>query len=168
MNDRQAREVAAEWIERHEDRQAATALYNWFANELRGMLTDDAPAAAANADGSPAVLSVSSSAMVVVRIREASQGGSRAIKVAAVSVPLGAQTRVELESTINEAGATITRERRWKFAHASEEISIETSELITGGFTEDQGPRGDEVVSRLAARACGWPLPEPPAPTRVL
>jgi hypothetical protein len=160
VNERRARKLAGRYVQAHGD-QAVPAAYNWLANELVGLISDEAPAVFGYADGEPAVLPLEEGALVAVRVTEVSGEAADTVALECRTVRLGADANVALTEQIKPSGAV--RERSWTFQDARKVLVVATTQQLVGRFRSDQGPHEGELLARAAAERLGWPVPGPRA-----
>jgi hypothetical protein len=133
-------------------------LYNPLANALASLVPDEATVGISRIEDQPAVLAAADGSLLVLSARQ----GDRQIEVMCERIPLTPQIRVDLHEVLRQEGPRVVRERTWIYRPPDREpFTLETSELLYGGFEDERGPRSSEAVARVVAAEIGWRLPEP-------
>ncbi len=162
MNREDARELASEWIRAHgQAQQQIQGLYNSLALELVSLLPDEAVSGTATIDGRPTVIACAGSCLVLIN-SEPLTGGHIALSCRRFG--LSQELLIELTERVRQDGPLATRDRSWTFHVPGGPVVAETTEVLSGPFSDDRGASSGELVARAVARAVGWTLPGPDPP----
>jgi hypothetical protein len=156
MKGHPARQLASDWLSAHGERaQDVTDSYSWLAGEISDLLSDDAVAGIANAEGTPVVIAADGQRFFVIGVPASGDGQ---VTVNARSLPID-QLQIEVSDVIEPQAHRLLRRRTWKLNSAgTDPATITTEELLKAPFPSDTGPDSGELAMRELARRAGWPL----------
>jgi hypothetical protein len=151
-----AHQLASDWIARHSARtETVLAAHSWMAKEVEGLLSDEALAASAWADGVPAVIALDGDRLCWLTLKNA----DAKIATNFGSLPL-AGLAIEIAAVLKARGPGIVRSREWRLSGAARAVTIATEEMLGGPLSPDTRISPAEQLLREVARHCGQPIPE--------
>jgi hypothetical protein len=132
---------------------------NWLANELVGLISDEARAVFGYVDGEPTALPSKEKRWWACASRRCPPRRRTPWRSNVGQFALGADANLALTEQTEPSGAVLLRERSWTFQDARQVLVVATTQQLVGRFRGDQGPHEGELLARAAAERLGRPVP---------